>query len=483
MNVIKRNVTWLLLSQALTAGLSVAVLLLVPRHYGDEAFGRLAFAGVYVSFFELVAMLGTGAYVAKEVARDTSTVARYVVNTLVMKVLVSAALIAAALGVAALAGFPQETVLLIAVACVSMLFNVLNSAIVGGLNGLQRMRGPALWDVARAYVGGGLGLVVLFNGGSLLAFATVYALAAAIPLIANGVSLLPQFRSHETIDLGLWRSIVIGGVPFFIWSALLVVYGTIDIPLLEAFSGSETVGWYTLAYRWVGLPAFFAASVGTAFFPALSADSVRLPYEFVRKANRALHFVALIATPAALGIALTASGFIDLLYGPEFRQVVPLMWILAAHIPIVGIDIVLGSVVVAADRQKQWVIVGVVAAIFNPLVNLAVIPLSEQWFGNGAIGAAVVTVVTELILLAGALRLRPAGVLDGATARLLGRIVVASLTMVPVLLVLRPAPLGVQIVAGIAVYGLASLAFGTVSLHDVRAWTSRRPSASADVPA
>jgi len=100
-----------------------------------------------------------------------------------------------------------------------------------------------------------------------------------------------------------------------------------------------------------------------------------------------------------------------------------------------------------------------------------------------AIGAAVVTVLTEVILLVGALLLRPRGVLDGATTRTFGRIALASLTMVPVLLVLRPAPLGLQIVAGITVYGVASLALGTVSLHDVRAWTSRRSGASADAPA
>jgi O-antigen/teichoic acid export membrane protein len=158
------------------------------------------------------------------------------------------------------------------------------------------------------------------------------------------------------------------------------------------------------------------------------------------------------------------------------------MWFLAIHIPVVGIDIVLGSVVVAADRQKQWVIVGVVAAIFNPVVNLAAIPLTERWFGNGAIGAAVITVLTEMILLAGALRLRPQGVLDRATARTLGRIALASLTMVPVLLVLRPAPLGVQIVAGIAVYVVASLALGTVSLREVRAWTLPASGRQRDVP-
>jgi O-antigen/teichoic acid export membrane protein len=221
------------------------------------------------------------------------------------------------------------------------------------------------------------------------------------------------------------------------------------------------------------MPAFLAASVATAFFPALSAQNVHIPEVFARTANRALHLVVLVATPAAIGIAVLAGPFIQMLYGPEFEQAVPLMRILALHIPIVGMDIVLGTVVVAADRQRQWVIVGVIAALFNPLLNLAAIPLTEQAFGNGAIGAAVITVFTELILMIGALRLRPAGVLDPITSRTLVRIGAASLCMVPVLMVLHDLPLGVLVVVGVLTYGVASLALRTISLSELRSWARR----------
>ena len=73
-----------------------------------------------------------------------------------------------------------------------------------------------------------------------------------------------------------------------------------------------------------------------------------------------------------------------------------------------------------------------IAAIFNPLLNLAAIPLTVQWFDNGAIGAATITVLTEVVMMIGAIYLRPAGVLDRPTARLLVRIVAASAAMVPV---------------------------------------------------
>ena len=221
------------------------------------------------------------------------------------------------------------------------------------------------------------------------------------------------------------------------------------------------------------MPAFFAASVAQAFFPALSAQFASTPEDFTRSANRALRLVAFVATPAAVGVALVAPSVVTMVYDAEFQPSVVLMQILAIHIPIVGIDIVLGSVLVAADRQRQWVLLGVAAAVFNPIVNLAAIPLADRLFGNAAIGAAVTTVLTEALLLVGFLALRPAGVLDRPETTFILRTAVASATMVPVVLVLGGAPVFVQIVAGATTYALASLAFRTVSISEFRGWRER----------
>ena len=324
-------------------------------------------------------------------------------------------------------------------------------------------------------------LYVLNNGASLVAFVFVFNVVAIIPLTANYLTMRPMLRAGWTIDVGLWRRILAGGFPFFVSSALLLTYGKIDIPILQRFAGSEAVGWYALAYQWVAMPAFFAASVAQAFFPALSAQSASTPEDFTRSANRALRLVAFVATPAAVGVALVAPSVVTMLYDAEFQPSVVLMQILAIHIPIVGIDIVLGSVLVAADRQRQWVFLGVAAAVFNPIVNLAAIPLADRLFGNAAIGAAVTTVLTEALLLVGFLALRPAGVLDRPETTFVLRTAVASVTMVPVVIVLGGAPVFVQIVAGATTYVLASLAFRTVSIREVRGWRERLRRRQPDV--
>ena len=148
----------------------------------------------------------------------------------------------------------------------------------------------------------------------------------------------------------------------------------------------------------------------------------------------------------------------------------PLLQILAIHIPIVSLDIVLGSVVMAADRQRQWVVISVIATVVNPLLNLVAIPQAQRLFDNGAIGAAVITVLTEVILLIGGIALRPKGVLDRTTVNGLLRIVLASSAMIPVVLLIRDAPLAAQIAAGAATYAVSSLLLRTISIDEVRGW-------------
>jgi hypothetical protein len=78
------------------------------------------------------------------------------------------------------------------------------------------------------------------------------------------------------------------------------------------------------------------------------------------------------------------------------------------------------------------------------------------------------TVLTELLIVVGALRLRPAGVLGRATVANFGRVVAASAAMVPVVLLLGTASLFVKVGAAVVTFGLAAVLFGAVSIGELR---------------
>src|SRR6266508_4795688 len=205
MNVIKRNLGWLLFSQVATWVVSILILVIAPRVLGDHQFGQLSFVIVYVSFFDLVANMGTNSFLVKTIARDTTCVGRYVVNAIVMKLVMAAFLIFVALGLGAAFGFSRTTMLLTAAYCIGLLLNVVGITIGAALTGLQLMAGLARWNIIQCYVGGLGSLVILINHGPLLAYAILFNLSFILPIPANLWRLWPHIGKSHAIDVRLWK--------------------------------------------------------------------------------------------------------------------------------------------------------------------------------------------------------------------------------------------------------------------------------------
>jgi O-antigen/teichoic acid export membrane protein len=445
------------------------MLVTVPHFLTATNFGVFSLAGSYIGYFVLIGSLGTGTFLVKAIARDSSLVGVYVFNAVVMKLLLAMVLSGAALLLAKAIGYPEQTITVIAILCIGMGLTLLNDVLRAGLQGLERMGKQAAWAVVQVYVCSGLALAALVRGHGVVAFALIVSSTGIIAVIGNGAQLWAQMRSCMRIDIDVWRSIAIGGFPFLLWASVLVIYGTIDIPIIQAFAGSATVGLYALAYAWVAMPAAFSGIVATAVLPGMSAKAKGSPQEFAVITNHAIRLVMFAGIPASAGIALVAPDVFALFhYQAGFQNAIVLVQILAVHIPVVGMDIVLGSALIASDRQKEWTLIGCIAAIFNPLVNLAAIPMTMRLFHNGAVGASVVTVATEVLMMLGAIHLRPSGVLDHSTTMFVVKCILATGAMIPAVVALSGAGLAVKVAIGVVTYIGTSIVLRTASKEALR---------------
>jgi O-antigen/teichoic acid export membrane protein len=471
MSRVGHNFVYLLVSQLATWSITLVALVVVPDLLGPRGFGQIGFAAAYMQFFIIAASLGTAMFLTREVARDHSILARYTYNAVVLKIVsgIVAAVLAVVIAVAI--GTEGTKLVLVGLGCFTMLFVIINEVFVGGLAGLQRMGRPAMWSTAQMYAASIGGIVIVVAGGGVIAYSVVLCLAGLIPLIANGRVVWPWTRGTRQLDAAVWKRLVTGGFPLMILSALILLYGTIDIPILAVLSDDATVGWYTLAFRFVGIPVFIANAVMMAMFPTMSAHGVGANTEFVGLVNRSMRLVMLIAVPASLAIAVLADRIIDLLYDERFADAVPILRILALSIPLTTMGIALGTALIASDRQFRYVVIAAVATVLNPIACWFAINWSIDRYDNGAIGAALVTVGTELLITAGALLVRSPGVVDKATSWYFARIFFAAGVMAVFLEVFDDLPLAMLCAFGLAVYGAVSIAVRTVAINDVRGVT------------
>ena len=472
---LKRNITHLVSYQVLTWIVTFLFLIYAPRKLGTEAMGAFGYAVAYVGFFTLIAGLGTSTILVRDIAREAGRLSQLVYNAVLMKVVTAIVVPLVGIALAWAIGNRGDRMALIAIGFAGMVFASLTEVAVGALNGLEIISKPALLTVVQTYIASGGGVLAVLLGYGIIAYGSIVTVAALIPMLASLAMLRPHVHRPVHVDRAIIRHLIRGGIPLMTLTVFNVIYGTIDVPILGAIAGDTEVGWYTVAYRWVGIPIFITTAVVTSYFPRFAAHGSPMTPEYPRYVNQAIRIVMLASVPCSVGLAMVADDLIHLVYKADFYPSISLIQILSIHIPLAALDTVLATALIAANQQRRYLYVALGAAILNPIGCVLLIHWADGRYANAAIGAAIVTVATEAYILIGALRLKAPGVFDGAAIVETIRIIAAGLAMVPVLLAARSTPLAVQVALGAATYPIALLLFRAVRLDEIRRLIASSP--------
>jgi O-antigen/teichoic acid export membrane protein len=476
-----RSVFHLSIAQAFTWIGGAALAILMPRFLGDVNLGKYTFAFAITTLIGLGADLGLATYLTREVARDRTAAAR--LTTAVLTIRVPLSLVAGAVAIisAHVLSYDELTRNLLYVLSLGILINSVLGAVNGALQGMQFMKVLAVTSVLSKIGFAGLAALILFGGAGPFELAAAYVGISIITLAICATVLFRHMRPNFNFDRRLLWTVIVGGMPFFVWQAALLVYGQIDMVLLSFFSSDAVIGWYAAAYRIVMIPVFVPTIIVTVIFPALSAASDNRTFNML--ARRAVHAAAIVTIPMALGIMLLPDKIIEVFgYPEEFSHSTLPLILLAPHLPIAAIDVMIGCVLNTRDKTRQWALTGVAAAALNPLLNFAAIPLAQHLTGNGAIGAAAITTFTELFMMAVGLRLLPAGVLNRESLTDVLRMLGAGVAMGAVVLLTRDLPIFVPVALGAVVYFGTCLVIGALSwgeLNQVRLHLVKRQVSAA----
>jgi O-antigen/teichoic acid export membrane protein len=347
---------------------------------------------------------------------------------------------------------------------------------------MQQLRAVAVIDAAAKLSLVAFVCLFLFGGLRTSEVAAAYILSDLLSIAALIWTLSRTAGLSGPIDLRSWFGLLKGGLPFLVWEASLLTYARIDVVMLAFFAPSSVLGWYYAAYRIMSIPLFLPSILMTVTFPALSA-SVKQRDTFNAIARGGVQATVFISVPMALGLMLLSGKLIDLFgYADGFHNAVVPMALLSVGLPLVAANMIIAPALAALDKQRQWGVAGVGAAVLNPLVNLVAIPYTQREFGNGGIGAAAITTLTEVYLLGIALWLLPSGVLHRSTLKHCGKSLVAGLAMAAALLIGLPLSLFVLVPLGAAVYAGVSLVLGNLSIADLRRLRDLLPSGVAATP-
>jgi len=460
----------LLSVQGMTWLTSLVSLLVVPRYLGAGNLGIWATAGTLASIAALVASWGTANQLIKDIARQPEGAASLFVHVVALRLAIWScfALLIAAVTVVMIDDFTIRVVifLMLAGGAVGLIGSAASSALQGNQTiGVLSFIGAVLGAGSQAAI-----ILVLMRGGGLIGLALVGTGAVSAVAVVSVVLFWRKLGRRVSLSKSAVIGVASGGVAFLAWDVALQTYASIDYVLLAALTDSKTVGEYAFALRLSAIPAFVATVVTASIYPALAAAAHSDRAFFKRVLTEGTRIVIVVSLPMATGLIVLAPQLTRLIGGGhQYDEAVPLLIILCIQIPLVAIDTVLGTGLFALDKQRRLAIVGWCAAVLNPAINLAAIPLTVHWFNNGAIGAAVITAATECFVGGWIWVTLGPRLEHRKTFSVIGRSLLACLVMGTVVYVAQPhTGVFAAIPLGAAIYGLLAHAFGLVSLSEAK---------------
>ena len=443
---VARNIVSLATSQGITWGLALLWTFFVPRLIGPEQMGVLTIATSVTALVAVVLSITTKEFLVREIVSNRSAASRLLTLALLLRLATLPAVYLTALVYAHVAELDDRAMTVLYVVAAATVCTMMAEPALATFQATERMQFIAYTDVTNKSLqtlGGillaaaGFGVISLAGLGLGVAlFTLVIALVWAHRLIG--------LRARPAAALPVIRR----AAPYWFVAVFYVAYLWTDAVLLGVLATPEVVGWYGAAMRLFTTMMFVAVIISTASLPRLVAANSRSTEDLYLTARRPFEWVLILGLPIGVGLACTADGVVRLLYGVEYTGAVPALAILGLCLPVMYVNIQVAQVFVASGRPLVMGRILAAAAVFNVAANLLLIPYTEQRWGNGAIGAAMALLLTELCQAVLALAIVGRRLLSRATVLRVAKAAVAAGGMAALLMVLPNMPLPLEILLG-----------------------------------
>ncbi|MGQ9676282.1 MAG: oligosaccharide flippase family protein [Chloroflexota bacterium] len=450
----------------LNKGIDIAFAMLYLRILGPTDAGKFAFAITVYVYFEILTNFGLNTLVMREVAKDKSRANRYLSNTAIMRLLLVLASAPAILGVVlvyrSFFALSWDTALAIALLGVALVPGNISAALSSLFYAYEKMEYPAIIAVVSTVLKVIIGTGLLLAGYGFVGLAgtsvVVNVITAAIFAYLVYTRLL---RPRLEFDASLSRDILGTSFPLMLNHFLATVFFRVDVLLLQPMRGDATLGYYTTAYKFIDGLNIIPSTFTFAIFPVLSRYAESAHEALLKAYTMSLRFLIIVSLPIAVGTAVLAEPIILLFGGEQYlpHSVIALQ-VLIWFLPFSYINSVTQYVLIAVNQQRFITYGFVVAATFNIVANLIMISLYSY------VGAAIVTILSEIVLLAPFLYCVRRHVGHISLPSLMLRPVVAAALMGAVVWQVRALNPFLVIAIGAVVYAVALLALRTFQEED-----------------
>jgi O-antigen/teichoic acid export membrane protein len=353
----------------------------------------------------------------RNIADDSEKALSYLWNTLLLKTMLWIPLYALILVIMWALHYSLEQQQLTAICGIDLLIGSIVTTFAAIHYAYEQTLFPSVGMILEKALATAVGFVVLKNGASVEVMAWVLLAGSVIDVLWVAGWVFAKYGVGIVFEISVLRRLFRGSIPFILYSVLGVIYYRIDTVLLSLMTNTAVVGWYGAAYRLFDTLLFVPNIILNAImYPVFSKLSSSSREETLRLAvEKCLNFLLICSFPIAALMIMADNNIIGFLYHQaDFDNAGTVLQALAPGLIFLYLNTLFSSLIVVSKKEKRIPWMAAAALVFNLTFNLILIPFTQQ---NGA---ALVTSLTELLLLIISLRLVPRNLLPSAKSLPLG---------------------------------------------------------------
>ncbi|HIY99713.1 MAG TPA: flippase [Firmicutes bacterium] len=182
----------------------------------------------------------------------------------------------------------------------------------------------------------------------------------------------------------------------FIPSVAVQIYTVLDKSMIGWLTeGSAENGYYEQAEKVVKMALSVVSSLGTVVMP-------RIAQKFKQGDDEAVKFyiyklyrcIMLAGVPMAFGLIVISDVFVPVFFGSGYEKCIPLLCIFSLLTIFIGLNSITNSqYLVPTNRQNVFTVIVIIGAVVNCALNAVLIPLFQ------AIGACIASVIGEFVVM------------------------------------------------------------------------------------
>ena len=372
---------------------------LITRYLGKEGFGSYSLIFAFLYIFNILADLGLYSLMTREISKPEADEKKIASNIFTIRVF--ALLVFLGLAVVTIWFFPytSEVKSGILIASIGFLFLSASQVLMGIFQKYLRIDKAGIADLIARIVQLGLVAIMIYLKMGLFAILMAVNASCIINFIFNWIFARKHVAVGFDFDFSLWKKIIRDALPIAASIVLTLIYFKFDTVFLSlkfinrySVSPLNDVGIYNVAYKVLEGLIFFPAMFVGLIMPMLSNFAESNLEEFKKTFQKVFDVLIIFIVPIIAGLLMLALPIVVLIGGGQFEASAPALQILSFAIGFIFLGNLLGSSIIALNKQKigAWIYFG--GMIFNIITNLIFIPKYTY------LGAASTTLATELLV-------------------------------------------------------------------------------------